>query len=67
MFDKRPKRSKEIVAELRRSFRDLVFESQIPRNSKLAEAPAVGKPVALLDMSSPGSVSYFKLAEEILK
>ncbi len=66
MFDRRLKRSKAIIGELQYSFKNIVFETIIPRNSKLAEAPAVGKPVALLDMSSPGAVAYFKLAEEII-
>jgi chromosome partitioning protein len=66
MLDKRIKKSKEIAEELRHNFKDIVFDAKIPRNSKIAEAPALGKPVALLDLASPGSVSYLKLAEEII-
>jgi len=66
MFDRRLKKSKEILAELRQSFKDIVFETVIPRNSKLAEAPAQGKPVALIDLTSPGALSYLKLAEEMI-
>jgi chromosome partitioning protein len=67
MFDRRLKKSKEIVNELRYSFKNIVFKTIIPRNSKISQAPSVGKPVALIDIASPGAVSYFKLAEEILK
>ncbi len=67
MFDRRLKKSKEILDELQSSFKDLIFKTIIPRNSKVAEAPAHGKPVALVDMSSPGAITYFKLAEEIIK
>lgn len=66
MLDKRIKRSKEIAEELKVSFKDIMFESEIPRNSKISEAPALGKPVALFDVTSPGSVNYLKLAEEII-
>lgn len=66
MFDRRLKKSKEILVELRQSFKDIVFETVIPRNSKLAEAPALGKPVALIDLTSQGALSYLKLAEEMI-
>lgn len=66
MIDKRVKKSREIAEELIYNFKDIVFNSKIPRNSKIAEAPALGKPVALLDVSSPGSVNYLKLAEEVI-
>jgi len=66
MVDRRLKKSREIVSELQSGFKEILFESIIPRNSKLAEAPAIGKPVALVDLSSKGSVHYFKLAEEII-
>lgn len=67
MFDKRLNRSKQIVEELRQNFKDIIFDTLIPRSSKVSEAPAKGKPVALIDLGSPGSIGYFKLAEEILK
>lgn len=66
MFDKRLNKSKEIVEELRQNFKDIIFKTLIPRNSKLSEAPAIGKPVALFDLGSPGSLNYFRLAEEII-
>lgn len=66
MYDGRIKKAREILAELRSSFKSLVFETVIPRNSKVSEAPFYGKPVALLDMSCKGAVNYFKLAEELI-
>ena len=66
MFDKRIKKSQEISRELRYSFKDTVFETVIPRNSKISEAPSVGKPVALFDISSAGALGYLHLAEELL-
>ena len=66
MIDKRVKKSREIAEELKHNFKDIVFSAKIPRNSKIAEAPAIGKPVALIDVTSPGSVNYLKLAEEII-
>lgn len=66
MFDKRIKKSKEIENELRRGFKNLVFKTIIPKNSKLASAPSMGKPAALFDISSPGALSYLYLSEEII-
>jgi len=50
-----------------KSFKDLLFQTKIPRNSKISEAPSVGKPVALFDINSTGAISYLNLAEEIIK
>ena len=66
MYEKRIKNNQKIYNDLKSSLKSLVFETVIPRNSKIAEAPSVGKPVALLDVSSVGSISYLKLAEELL-
>ena len=60
------KKSNQIKEELRYSFKKMVFETVIPRNSKLSEAPSKGKPVALYDISSVGAISYLQLADEIL-
>ncbi len=67
MYDARLKKSREIADELKRSFKKLLFNTKIPRNSKLAEAPSVGKPVALFDINSKGAISYLNLAEEVIK
>jgi chromosome partitioning protein len=66
MLDRRIKKNTEIAEELRYSFKDIVFDTLIPRNSKLSIAPALGKPVALVDVTSVGSVNYLKLAEEVI-
>ena len=66
MFDKRIKKNREILEELQHSFKDILFETIIPRNSRIAEAPSAGKPVALFDLSSKGAIAYFQLAEEVL-
>ncbi|NOX90482.1 MAG: ParA family protein [Calditrichaeota bacterium] len=66
MFDRRIKKQKEIVEYLRMTFKNLVFETVIPRNSKVAEAPSVGKPVILHAIHSEGAIKYLKLAEEIM-
>ncbi len=66
MFDKRLKNSQLIEEELRRSFRNIIFETKIPRNAKVAESPGLGKPVALMDVTSAGAVGYLRLAEEVL-
>lgn len=66
MYDKRIKKSQDILAKLRYSFKNIVLNTTIPRNSKIAEAPGMGKPIALLDITSPGGLAYLQLAEEIL-
>lgn len=66
MYDKRIKNNKEMLDKLRYSFKSILLDTTIPRNSKLSEAPSRGKPVALLDVTCPGAIGYLKLAEEIL-
>ena len=66
MNDKRIKKSQDIIKKLRYSFKNFVLNTTIPRNSKIAEAPSFGKPVALFDITSPGALAYLQLAEEIL-
>lgn len=67
MYDNRLKKSREIANDMSKSFKDLIFRTKIPRNSKISEAPSVGKPVALFDINSSGAISYLNLAEEIIK
>lgn len=64
MWDPRSNLSREVAQEVRRHFR--VYETKIPRNIRLAEAPSHGKPVILYDASSRGSHGYLNLAREIL-
>lgn len=64
MFDPRSNLSREVADEVRQHFR--VFETVIPRNIRLAEAPSHGKPVILYDAGSRGSHGYLSLARELL-
>ena len=66
MYDARNSLSKQVVEEVRKNFPGRVFNTIIPRNVKLAEAPSHGKPILLYDIQSAGSGAYMKLAEEIL-
>lgn len=66
MFDKRNALSKMVEADLRDHFGDLVFETKIPRNIKISEAPSHGKPVLIYDCKCVGSQSYIGLAREFL-
>ena len=67
MYDARLRLCNQVVSEVRRHFEDMVFNTIIHRNSKLAEAPSAGKPVILYDAASKGSVNYLNLAKEILQ
>ena len=64
MWDSRNNLANEVAAEVKAHFK--VFETLIPRNVRLAEAPSHGKPVLLYDASSRGSYQYLNLAREIL-
>ncbi len=64
MWDARSNLSHEVAREVKKHFR--VYETKIPRNVRLAEAPSHGKPVILYDASSRGSHGYLNLAREIL-
>ena len=67
MYDGRLRLCNQVVAEVRRHFEDIVFNSMIHRNTKLSEAPSFGKPVILYDADSKGSVNYLNLAKEVLQ
>lgn len=66
MFDGRNNLSHQVAEEVRTHFKDKVFETMIPRNIRLSEAPSHGKPVILYDIHSKGAESYLNLAREIL-
>jgi chromosome partitioning protein len=66
MVDENNRKSNEIIAELEQSLKDLLFKTRVPRSSKISEAPSHAVPVALLDISSDGSVAYLELAKEII-
>ncbi len=67
MFDDRTNLSKQVVEEIRSYFKDKVFETVIPRNVRLGEAPSFGLPVLLYEIKSKGAQSYLKLAKELLE
>ena len=67
MYDARLRLSNQVVGEVRKHFDDMVFSTIIHRNSRLSEAPSVGKPVILYDADSKGTVNYLNLAKEILQ
>src|SRR4028119_1410860 len=67
MYDGRLRLCNQVVNEVRRHFEDLVFDTIIHRNSRLSEAPSVGKPVILYDANSKGAMNYLNLAKEILQ
>jgi len=67
MFDGRTKLSQQVVDEVRQHFGDRVFETMIPRSTRLAEAPSFGKPIIYYDKYSSGSAAYELLAQEVLQ
>ena len=67
MFDSRTKLSQNVVEEVKKYFKDLVFETIVPRNIRLSEAPSHGVSVIDYDPKSAGAQSYLKLAKEFIK
>ena len=67
MFDGRTKLCNEVVGEVRSQLGAKVFETVIPRSTKLAEAPSFGKPIIHYDKYSSGAAAYELLAQEVLK
>jgi len=65
MFDGRTKLATEVLEEVHRYFPDRVFQTQIPRNIRLSEAPSYGKPAILFDVKSRGAQAYLSLAREL--
>jgi chromosome partitioning protein len=66
MYDDRTTLSKQVAADLRSFFGAQVFETVIPRNVRLAEAPSHGMPVMFYDIHSKGAESYIQLAREVI-
>ncbi len=66
MYDDRMNLTRQVEEDLRGFFRQDVFQTVIPRNIRLAEAPSYGKPVILYDVHSKGAEGYMRLAKEIL-
>jgi chromosome partitioning protein len=67
MFDARTNLSQGVVEEVRQHFPTLTFDTIIPRNVRLGEAPSFGKPISVYDPTSRGAVAYRALAEEVIR
>lgn len=67
MADKRSNLSVHVESEVREHFKELVYQTVVPRNVKVSEAPSFGKPVLLYNYKCPGSQSYVQLAKEFLE
>ena len=66
MYDARLNLSRQVAADAREYFGPKVFESVIPRNVRLAEAPSFGKPIILYDLASVGAQAYMAVAKELI-
>jgi chromosome partitioning protein len=66
MYDERTTLSKQVASDLRSFFGSQIFESVIPRNVRLAEAPSHGKPIHFYDIHSRGAEAYTNLAKEVI-
>ncbi|MDA1275953.1 MAG: ParA family protein [Verrucomicrobia bacterium] len=66
MFDGRTRLAQQVVAEVRNHFGDRVFDTVIPRTTRLAEAPSFGKPIIYYDKYSVGAAAYEVLTQEVL-
>ncbi len=67
MYDRRNKFTEQIEGDVRGYFGDKVYNSVIPRNIRMSEAPSHGKPALIYDMNCAGSKAYIQLASELIK
>ena len=67
MFDARNNLANQVVADVRGFLGDKVYETVIPRNVRISEAPSHGKPALIYDLKCPGSQAYLKLASEVIR
>ena len=67
MYDKRNNLSAQVAADVRDHFGDKVYDTVIPRNVRVSEAPSFGKPVILYDLHCSGAQAYLNLAKEVVR
>ncbi|MCR4742502.1 MAG: AAA family ATPase [Treponema sp.] len=67
MYDSRTRLAQDVVVQVKSYFKDVVFNTIIPRNVRLSEAPSHGLPICKYDSTCAGARSYEKLAEEVMK
>jgi chromosome partitioning protein len=67
MFDPRNNLSQQVVADVREFLGAQVYDTMIPRNVRVSEAPSYGKPVLIYDLKCVGSQAYLKLASEVIQ
>jgi chromosome partitioning protein len=67
MYDLRLRLSNQVVNEVNSHFKNMVFDTIIPRNVRLSESPSFGVPAILHDAESKGAISYLNLAKEIIR
>jgi chromosome partitioning protein len=67
MFDARTRLASDVVDEVRSHFGERVYNTVIPRNVRLSEAPSFGKPVIMYDPNCTGSIAYRALAKEVVE
>jgi chromosome partitioning protein len=67
MYDARNNLSGQVVADVRSFMGEKVYQTMIPRNVRISEAPSYGKPVLLYDLKCVGSQAYLRLASEIIQ
>jgi chromosome partitioning protein len=67
MFDKRNNLSEQVASDVRSHLGDKVYQTVIPRNVRISEAPSHGLPALVYDLRCPGSQAYIKLASELIQ
>ena len=67
MYDTRNNLSQDVVNNVRENLDEIIYDTLVPRNVRLAEAPSFGLPINMYDSRSSGAEAYRKLADEVIK